>query len=291
MTRFVYPSAVSNASYAMTWDQLRELQATGLFDVQSHTYWHPNFKKEREKLPPAEFDKLVHMQLANPGKSWKRSWAGRSTCWPGPSASSTPISWTGPRAAGYAAAFTIERHPVTRRDHPMALPRYLLADTDRGKIFAAILNAPIAIAKKGEDGMRKRIRKLLWTAALVFIFPLAGLAESGHLLTVVDHHTGQAIAGAVVTLDGEMLNPDPQGLFALDEGERNGQGKSPRLPACRAIAARSAARRAAGGQAEPLHAQGAVPVLLRRRFESPARTGHEADRGNRAQRGGHRRQG
>jgi hypothetical protein len=63
--------------------------------------------------------------------------------------------------------------------------------------------------------MRKTIRKLFWAAALVFIFPVAGLSDSGHLLTVVDHHTGQAIAGAVVTLDGENLNPDPQGLFPL----------------------------------------------------------------------------
>ena len=63
--------------------------------------------------------------------------------------------------------------------------------------------------------MRKTIRKLFWAAALVFIFPVAGLADGGHLLKVVDHHTGQAIAGAVVTLDGEMLNPDPQGLFPL----------------------------------------------------------------------------
>ena len=59
MTLFVYPSAVSNASYAMTWDQLRELKSTGLFDFQSHTYWHPNFKKERAQLPVAEFEKLV----------------------------------------------------------------------------------------------------------------------------------------------------------------------------------------------------------------------------------------
>ena len=63
--------------------------------------------------------------------------------------------------------------------------------------------------------MQKTIRKLFWAATLVFIFPMAGLSDSGHLLTVVDHHTGQAIAGAVVTLDGEMLNPDPQGLFPL----------------------------------------------------------------------------
>ena len=67
--------------------------------------------------------------------------------------------------------------------------------------------------------MRKTIRKLFWAATLVFIFPVAGLSDSGHLLTVVDHHTGQAIAGAVVTLDGENLNPDPQGLFPLTKAE------------------------------------------------------------------------
>ncbi len=50
VTIFAYPSAISNAKYAMTWDQMRELKKTGLFDVQSHTYWHPNFKKERKKL-------------------------------------------------------------------------------------------------------------------------------------------------------------------------------------------------------------------------------------------------
>ena len=41
VTLFVYPSAISNATYAMTWAQLRELASTGQFDVQSHTYWHP----------------------------------------------------------------------------------------------------------------------------------------------------------------------------------------------------------------------------------------------------------
>ncbi len=54
VTLFIYPSAISNASYAMTWDELRALQKTGLFDFQSHTYWHPNFSRERKKLGPAE---------------------------------------------------------------------------------------------------------------------------------------------------------------------------------------------------------------------------------------------
>lgn len=38
VTLFIYPSAISNASYALTWDQLRELKKTGLFSVQSHSY-------------------------------------------------------------------------------------------------------------------------------------------------------------------------------------------------------------------------------------------------------------
>ena len=42
VTLFIYPSCISNASYAMTWDQLKKLQQTGLFDLEGHTFWHPN---------------------------------------------------------------------------------------------------------------------------------------------------------------------------------------------------------------------------------------------------------
>ena len=55
VTLFIYPSAISNASYALTWDQLRTLRANKNIDVQSHTYWHPNFDRERKRLSPAEF--------------------------------------------------------------------------------------------------------------------------------------------------------------------------------------------------------------------------------------------
>ena len=98
--------------------------------------------------------------------------------------------------------------------------------------------------------MREAIRKLFWAAAVVFIFPVAGLADGGHLLRVVDRCPGQAIAGAVVTLDGETLPFDPQGLFSPDEDRWDRQGEGSRLPACRAGAARSAARRAVGSQAD-----------------------------------------
>ena len=66
VTLFVYPSAISNASYAMTWEQLRQVEQTGLFDIQSHTFWHPNFKVEKRRLAPAEYEQLVDSQLRKP---------------------------------------------------------------------------------------------------------------------------------------------------------------------------------------------------------------------------------
>lgn len=148
MTLFVYPSAISNAAYAMTWSQLRELKATGLFDFQSHTYWHPNFKKERGKLPPAEFEKLVHMQLTKSREKLEKELCQKVDLLAWPFGIFDPWLMAKAAEAGYTAAFTIERHPLTREDQPLALPRYLLADTDRGKTFEAILNASHFVAKR-----------------------------------------------------------------------------------------------------------------------------------------------
>jgi len=148
MTLFVYPSAISNASYAMTWNQLRELKATGLFDFQSHTYWHPNFKKERERLAPVEFEKLVHMQLTKSRERLEKELGAKADLLAWPFGIFDPALMAKAAEAGYTAAFTIERHPVTREEPPMALPRYLLADTDRGKAFEAILNASHFVAKR-----------------------------------------------------------------------------------------------------------------------------------------------
>lgn len=63
VTLFIYPSAISNASYALSWEQIRKMQASGLVEVQSHTYWHPNFRKERARLSDAEYEAFVAAQL------------------------------------------------------------------------------------------------------------------------------------------------------------------------------------------------------------------------------------
>src|SRR5216684_899867 len=65
VTLFIYPSAISNPSapYAMTWEQLAEVKASGLVDIQSHTFWDPNCKVDKKRLAPAAYEKFVQDQL------------------------------------------------------------------------------------------------------------------------------------------------------------------------------------------------------------------------------------
>ena len=139
VTLFIYPSAISNASYAMKWDQLAALQRTGLFDIQSHTYWHPNFKTEKRRLSPDAFQSFVTMQFAKPRKVLKDKLGvdADMLAWPFGIYDDDLIAAAG--NAGYVAAFTLDRRPVTPRERILALPRYLVLDSDSGRRFASML--------------------------------------------------------------------------------------------------------------------------------------------------------
>lgn len=139
VTVFCYPSAISNAKYAMTWDQMRGLTKTGLFDIQSHTYWHPNFKKERKKLSQTALDTLVMTQLKK-SKSRLETEMGTKVdmlAWPFGIYDDYLIRKA--TESGYSATFTIERRHATASDSVLKLPRYLLVNADSGKAFVQLL--------------------------------------------------------------------------------------------------------------------------------------------------------
>ena len=139
VTLFIYPSAISNASYAMTWGQLRELKETGFFDLQSHTFWHPNFKKDKKRLTPAEYDNLVSAQLTKSKDKLKKELNIRvdMLAWPFGIYDDDLIHKA--KAAGYAATYTMERHPANSLDNVMALPRYLMTNGNSGRTWTTIL--------------------------------------------------------------------------------------------------------------------------------------------------------
>ena len=127
VTLFVYPSAISNASYAMTWDQLRSLQAGG-FRIESHTFWHPNFAQERQRLAPAAFELFARDQLRLSREKLQRELGQpvRLLAWP--FGVSDPLVQQVARDTGYEAAFSLGNRHTLRSDDRFALPRYLVTE-------------------------------------------------------------------------------------------------------------------------------------------------------------------
>ena len=128
VTLFLYPSALSNASYAMTWDQLKEMKETGLLDYQGHTYWHPNFKTEKKRLPPEEYRYFVRGQLKKGKERLEKEFHSKVDLLAWPFGICDEDLMRLAREAGYVAAFSMERRDVNGSDNMMALPRYLMAD-------------------------------------------------------------------------------------------------------------------------------------------------------------------
>jgi peptidoglycan/xylan/chitin deacetylase (PgdA/CDA1 family) len=140
VTLFIYPSAISNASWALTWDQLREMQASGLVAVESHTYWHPNFHTERRRRNQSDYDAFVDSQLRR-SKEVLEARLGApvdAIAWPFGIVDSELE--TAARRDGYSAAFAYVGGPARPGDDLLALPRIPVTDADRGDRFGALLS-------------------------------------------------------------------------------------------------------------------------------------------------------
>ena len=138
-TLFIYPSAISNASYAMTWDQLAELSRSGLVDIQSHTYWHPNFAKERARLAPDAFRSFVMSQFLRSKQVLNQRLGAKIDLLAWPFGIHDPQLEAWASEAGYTAGFTLQRLPASHASRLIALPRYLMTDADSGARFAALI--------------------------------------------------------------------------------------------------------------------------------------------------------
>jgi peptidoglycan/xylan/chitin deacetylase (PgdA/CDA1 family) len=152
VTLFVYPSAISNAPYAMTWMQLARLVRTGLFDVESHTDWHPNFRIERRRLSPQQYREFVRSQLLRSKAILEQRLGVRVEMLAWPFGICDAELMRQASQAGYVAAFTLERRSAGPGDPILALPRELVTDRDVGAAFAQLLTR----SSGDTSGLRKR---------------------------------------------------------------------------------------------------------------------------------------
>lgn len=149
VTLFVYPSAISNATYAMRWEQLKELKDTGLFEIQSHSYWHPNFKQEKKRLAPENYEQFVTWQLTKAKETLERRLGVHVDILAWPFGIYDDYLIKKAAEAGYIAALTLDRWHASMSDHLMALPRYLMTNGDKGKAFERLLLGKAAERKVG----------------------------------------------------------------------------------------------------------------------------------------------
>ena len=139
VTLFIYPSAISNASYAMTWQQLRALKATGLFDIQSHTYWHPNFKIEKRRLTPSRYNKFVDIQLRRSREVLDKKLGISVSMLAWPYGIYDRELAQKASEAGYTAALGLDGRHAGNFDNVMDISRYMVTDRDSGRLFEDIL--------------------------------------------------------------------------------------------------------------------------------------------------------
>ncbi len=147
VTLFIYPSCISNASYAMTWDQLRELAATPFFNVQSHTFWHPNFRHEAKKLDARAYKIFVDNQLQRSKAVLEKQLSRPVHTLAWPFGIYDPFLMDSASAAGYQAAFSIDCRAATSSDPMMSLPRCLVSDEFIGPRFLQFITGAMASAR------------------------------------------------------------------------------------------------------------------------------------------------
>jgi len=245
VTLFIYPSAISNASYAMTWEQLAALKATGLFSIESHSYWHPNFRTEKRRLSADAYRKFLEMQMTKPRQVLARRLDSSADMLAWPFGIYDDELIAAARSAGYVAAFTIERRNVARDDNVMTIPRFLVTDRDKGEAFALMLSG--RSAKPREKGRtpyntdaaifgffkffnkadRFPMSKFVRFAGLRFAAEVAAIAvllayvmglaaAEAFTVTVIDASTKRPLEGAFVTINDKVARTDSNGTLEIE---------------------------------------------------------------------------
>ncbi|HVN63646.1 MAG TPA: polysaccharide deacetylase family protein, partial [Candidatus Binataceae bacterium] len=107
--------------------------------IQSHSYWHPNFRIEKRRLSADAYQKFVKMQLDRSKNVLEKRLGVKVDMLAWPFGIYDPELIAAANAAGYRAAFTIERRDAAPGGDLMAIPRYIVTDRDTGKTFERLL--------------------------------------------------------------------------------------------------------------------------------------------------------
>lgn len=139
VTLFIYPQTISTGKNALTWEQLKELQHTGLFDIQDHTYDHPNFKHAKKQKSPESYAKYVKFQLQNSKNILEEKLNKKISYLAWPFGIYDAYLEQAAADAGYEMSFTIDARTANRTFRPEAQPRFMIVEEQSFKTFQGIV--------------------------------------------------------------------------------------------------------------------------------------------------------
>ena len=139
VTLFIYPEGIANFDDALTWAQLAEMIGSGLVDVQSHSYSHPNFRTAERRLGPAAYEDFVKRELGLSKTRLETQLGIKVDLFAWPYAICDAMLERHAAEAGYVAAFSVERRPLLVGQNLYALPRYMITNADRGAQLAELV--------------------------------------------------------------------------------------------------------------------------------------------------------
>ncbi len=140
VTLFIYPQTISEGKNAMTWDELEELHRNSLFDIQGHTYDHPNFKHAKKSMSVEKYAQYVKMQLEKSKQILEDKLGTKITLLAWPFGIYDSYLEDAAAKAGYEMAFSIDARTANKTQRPMAQPRFMIIDAQSMQVFAGIAN-------------------------------------------------------------------------------------------------------------------------------------------------------
>ena len=114
---------------------------SGLVDIESHTFWHPDFRKEKARQTPEQYRAFVDNQLTR-SKSVLEDKLGITVdmlAWPYGIAD--PELEAAAKRAGYVVAFGFGGGPAAPGDDLFDLPRIPMSNAAQGASLGALLTS------------------------------------------------------------------------------------------------------------------------------------------------------
>lgn len=138
-TLYVYPDYIGSGGDSLSWDELRQMQKSGLVDVQSHTMGHPNLVLMDAKRGRTYEQRLRH-EVADSKQTIEAKLNTKVTQLAFPFGCYNEAVLSETKSAGYDSAWTVNASPFRSKfaegETWLSLPRYLVFRDDSMATFA-----------------------------------------------------------------------------------------------------------------------------------------------------------